>query len=181
MNRLQEFEKLKNQKGLTEKEAFAFYDSLEPVSLDFMFGVWKGEGFATGHPMDGLLEAFDWYGKEFVDSENVHPLLFKHGQGKIYKVHPGKVPFSLAMVYPHNLLWLARPFFRLGKIYLHTKKSKARIRVVEFRGKHSVAMIYDDLPIYDHFRKIDERTVLGVMDLKGLNQFFFFALQKQYK
>jgi hypothetical protein len=178
MDQTEAFLKLKNKKGKTEAESFEFYDRLEPVSLEFMRGVWKGEGFPTNHPMDGLLEAFDWYGKEFVDQENVHPLLFQHGNGKIYRVHPGRVPLGLAMIYPHNLLWLVKPFFRLGKLFLKTKKSKARIRLVDFRGKQSVAMIYDDLPIYDHFRRIDQNTVLGVMDLKGLTQYFFFVLHR---
>lgn len=33
--------------------------------------------------------------------------------------------------------------------------------------------------IYDHFQRVDERTVLETMDLKDLDQFFFFPLQKQ--
>ncbi len=41
------------------------FDSLEPVDVGFMIGNWKGEGFHTNHPMDGLLEAYHWYGKRF--------------------------------------------------------------------------------------------------------------------
>ena len=71
----------------TTERALQLFDALEPVSLDFMLGVWQGSGLETNHPMDGLLEASNWYGKEFVDTENVHPLLFLDGQGKILRWH----------------------------------------------------------------------------------------------
>ncbi|MEL6733484.1 MAG: GXWXG domain-containing protein, partial [Bacteroidota bacterium] len=44
-------------------EALVFFDSLPPVSLDFMWGEWEGAELPTGHPMDGLLGATGWYGK----------------------------------------------------------------------------------------------------------------------
>jgi len=40
----------------TTEEAMELFDSLEPVDVGFMIGNWKGEGFHTNHPMDGLLE-----------------------------------------------------------------------------------------------------------------------------
>ena len=39
-------------------------------------------------------------------------------------------------------------------------------------------MIYDKLPIQDIFRRVDERTVLGVMDYKGMTQPYFFVLRR---
>jgi len=39
-------------------------------------------------------------------------------------------------------------------------------------------MIYDHLPIMDLFRKVDDNTLLGVMDLKGMQQPFFFVLYR---
>ncbi|KAI8148482.1 hypothetical protein BJV82DRAFT_653576 [Fennellomyces sp. T-0311] len=42
----------------------------------------------------------------------------------------------------------------------------ARIRSVLFRGVVSSAMIYDNQPIIDHFRYIDNDTVVGYMDTK---------------
>ncbi len=39
-------------------------------------------------------------------------------------------------------------------------------------------MIYDEKPIHDVFRKIDENTVLGWMDLKQQAQPYFFILQR---
>jgi hypothetical protein len=72
----------------TTAEALELFDSLEPVDVDFMIGRWQGEGFHTGHPMDGLLEAYHWYGKRFESPEDVHPLVFSTSGG--IKV-PGQV------------------------------------------------------------------------------------------
>jgi hypothetical protein len=48
-----------------------------------------------------------------------------------------------------------------------------------YRGKSSATMIYDQLPINDVFRKIDQNTALGLMDLKGVKQPFFFILRRE--
>lgn len=50
----------------------------------------------------------------------------------------------------------------------------AVLRRVEFRGQVSAAMIYDHLPIIDHFRRIDDRAVMGVMDRKGKIEVYFY-------
>jgi len=60
-----------------------------------------------------------------------------------------------------------------------TRRSQARLRLTEYRGKSSATMIYDSLPINDVFRKVDENTVLGIMDMKGVAQPFFFILRRE--
>jgi hypothetical protein len=50
----------------------------------------------------------------------------------------------------------------------------AVLRPVAFRGKTSAAMIYDRLPIIDHFRKIDDEAVMGIMDHKGRIEVYFY-------
>jgi hypothetical protein len=49
---------------------------------------------------------------------------------------------------------------------------------MEYRGKVSATMIYDYLPINDTFRKVDDNTVLGIMDDKQSSQPFFFILKR---
>jgi len=44
---------------------------------------------------------------------------------------------------------------------------RARLRRVEYRGLVSTAMIYDRLPIIDHFRAVDGDTVMGLMETRG--------------
>jgi hypothetical protein len=158
--------------------AMAYFDSLEPASIEFMLGKWRGEGVPTDHPMDGLLENFNWYGKEFVSADHVHPLVFQQESGNLVKLNPQFMP----MKYARNSSITSQPWFRklfdLGTRVMKTDASKARLRMTEYRGKVSATMIYDDLPINDVFRKIDENTVLGVMDLKGMRKPFFFKLKR---
>ncbi len=40
----------------------------------------------------------------------------------------------------------------------------------------NATMVYDRHPIFDHFRKVDDNTVLGVMDRKGDTMPLFFFL-----
>ena len=53
--------------------AFELYDRLDPIDAASMISRWRGDGVTTGHALDGVLERFGWYGKEFVDADNVHP------------------------------------------------------------------------------------------------------------
>jgi hypothetical protein len=54
----------------------------------------------------------------------------------------------------------------------------ASIRRVEYRGVVTATMCYDKHPIFDHFRGVDARTVLGVMDRKGEAVPLFFHLRR---
>lgn len=159
-------------------EALALFDRLEPVDTDFMLGRWVGAGFATHHPMDGLLETFGWYGKAFITPDDVHPLLFRRG-GNIISISPKFMPMGLLWKHhvPRSALLnaLSLPL----KFALQTSRARARLRMLEHRGKVSATMIYDDLPIHDVFRKIDDVTVLGLMDLKDMPQPFFFLLRRE--
>ena len=167
------------QTGKTTTEiALELFDALETVNLDFMLDRWQGSGLHTEHPMDGLLEASNWYGKEFVDPENVHPLLFLDSQGKIFKVAPNPTAMNWIGKFPMLKNNFLKPLLMLTNSLLKTEASQARLRMMEYRGKVSATMIYDYLPINDSFRKIDDNTVLGVMDFKNLPQPFFFVLKR---
>ena len=162
-------------------EALALFDALEPVAIEAMVGTWRGEEFPTGHAMDGLLTAAGWYGKRFLDEESADPLLFyTAGRSEAFAVDPAKVPAqlmtfeSLPLPSTPGLHWIvlgARPV-------LQTQQPKARLRMVEARGRVSAAMIYDDLPIIDHFRRVDDATLIGMMDMRGMGRPYFFLLRR---
>lgn len=42
----------------------------------------------------------------------------------------------------------------------------------------SATMIYDQLPVNDVFRKLDDNTVIGVMDNRDVKDPFFFKLRR---
>ena len=163
----------------TTERALQLFDALEPVNLDFMLGRWQGSGLHTDHPMDGLLEMSNWYGKEFVDPENVHPLLFLDSQERIFKVAPNATMMNWILKFPIPKNNSLKPLLMLTNSLLKTEKSQARLRSIEYRGKVSATMIYDYLPINDYFRKVDDNTVLGIMDLKNSPQPFFFTLNRR--
>ncbi|MNR65591.1 hypothetical protein D3C85_1887000 [compost metagenome] len=51
--------------------------------------------------------------------------------------------------------------------------------MIGYRGKTSASMVYDQKAIIDHFRRIDEDTLLGVMDFKNQHELgFFFILRR---
>jgi hypothetical protein len=54
---------------------------------------------------------------------------------------------------------------------------------VEFRGETTATMIYDRRPILDHFKRIDEDTLLGVMNGKGVRsddgRYYYFLLSRE--
>lgn len=177
MNAL-EIQTVVQQRKATTEEALKLFDELDTVDLEFMLGRWQGSDFDTNHSLDGLLETMGWYGKEFVDADNVHPLLFGNGN-EIFKVDPNPVITNLGLKFPLPKDSSLKPLYgTMGKL-LKTEESKARIRMMEYRHKVSATMIYDYLPIHDVFRKIDNNTVMGLMDWKGIPQPFFFILNRE--
>lgn len=176
LNRIDE---ILQQDNTTTVEALALFDQLETVGTGFMLGRWQGSGFHTAHPMDGLLEVANWYGKEFVSEECVHPLLFLNGNREIFKISPSPQMMKLALRLPIPKSDAAKPLYTLFNPLLKTEKSQARLRMTEYRGKISATMIYDHLPIHDIFRRIDENTLFGLMDYKESQQPFFFILKRE--
>lgn len=162
----------------TTDEALEIFDAAEAIDPAFMIGTWHGDEVPTGHPMDGLLAASGWWGKRFVDAETVHPLLFptKDNTG-LWALNPAlafgglgvtsKLPLSLPV---SRVIAALRPV-------LQTRSAKARLRTTRYRGTDTATMIYDQLPINDVFRKLSDVAVIGAMDLRG-SQPYFFVLRR---
>jgi hypothetical protein len=160
-------------------EALALFDRLPATPLSAVLGRWRGSGLPTDHPLDGLLEAYGWYGKDFVDPETVHPLLFRDGRGAVHALNPALMPMGIAARNPRLLHHPAvRAVFSVCRPLLGTTRPAARLRPVEHRGVVSAALIYDALPIIDHLRAAAPDTLLGLMDLRGLAAPFFFLLRR---
>lgn len=159
--------------GTSLQEALAVFDSLPPISLEAMIGNWRGGGLATGHPLDGLLEAYGWHGKRFTSPDDVDPLVFAAGRGKTVALDPRYLPVALVCALrPHRWSWTAG-VFALASRLIRTRQPTARLRMIEHRGMTSAAMIYDRQPIVDHFREVEPSLLMGLMDLRGMPPFFF--------
>lgn len=99
---------------MTVTEALARFDALPAVTTQEMHGEWRGSGVHTGHEMDGLLEAYAWYGKSFVSDEAVHPLVFRNRAHEKYAIDPRLIPLSLSRYHALTRNAVARALFTLA-------------------------------------------------------------------
>lgn len=178
MKSFQEIIKLGN---CSTENALKIYDDLEIVDADFMIGRWRGSSFKTEATLDGLLEESGWFGKEFIDTETVHPLLYFKRDGKsTFALNPFYATFKYKklLLFAKRHSQLLKGFILLIRCFVSTKNPTARLRMVEHRGKVSAAMVYDEKAIIDSFRKVDENTLLGYMDSRDLSEPFFFVLTR---
>lgn len=59
----------------------AFWETLEPATIDFMIGEWKGGEFATGHRANGFMKTLNWFGKTFHSAADAKPLVCLDADG----------------------------------------------------------------------------------------------------
>ena len=146
-----------------------------------MIGTWRGAELPTGHPLDGLLEASGWWGKQFIDAESVHPLLFPTADGSaLWALNPSLAfgGLGLATRIPTMRNRNFTGLILKAKPLLGTTSAKARLRTTRYRGVDTATMVYDQLPINDVFRELDDDTALGAMDLRGSAKPYFFVLRR---
>ncbi|CAJ1583829.1 DUF4334 domain-containing protein [[Mycobacterium] wendilense] len=161
--------------------ALAIFDAAPAVDPEFMIGTWHGAELPTGHPLDGLLAASGWWGKQFRDAETVHPLLFRTADGSaLWPLNP--LPafggLGLAGRFPGLKQRNFTTAIVAGRPVLQARGPKARLRTTRYRGVDTATMIYDQLPINDVFRRLDDQSVIGAMDLRGVARPYFFVLRR---
>ncbi|MEU2086533.1 DUF4334 domain-containing protein [Streptomyces albus] len=72
-----------------------------------------------------------------------------------------------------------------GNLFSHKElgQGDASLYMVEFRGEVTATMVYDGRPILDHLKRIDDHTLLGCMNGKGVldqdGRHFFFLLERE--
>lgn len=167
------------QGGVSNAEALELFDSLPSLPMEESYGRWVGFGVPTNNPLDGVLERTGWHGKRFLDADRVDPLVMRGMGGGFFALNPAKVPLAAVLrggfLARPGVQRALRPFTPLFR----TSRPAARLRTIEYRGVVSTAMSYDALPVIDHFRVVDERTIMGAMDMRGLDEPFMFALQRE--
>lgn len=163
----------------TTAEACEIFDAADAVDPDFMLGTWHGSELPTGHPLDGLLAASGWWGKQFVDAETVHPLLFPTRDGSALWAFNPVLAFSvlgLATKVPGLKNRAFGGSIAVLQPLVGTRSPRARLRTTRFRGVDSATMIYDQAPVNDVFRRLSDDAVIGAMDLRGSSDPYFFVL-----
>ena len=159
------------EKGIiSAEEAFQILDDAPAIDCKFMIGAWRGFGFPTGHPSDHSLTSQGWYGKTFHSLDNVDPLVFSCKDGGVpWAADPEKI----MAVFERSAT------IQDSRAECESDKAEARLRRVEYRGQTTAAMVYNKQPIIDIFQRIDDTTVLGVMDNPQIagRPFFFYLVR----
>ncbi|KAL5043026.1 hypothetical protein BDW71DRAFT_210624 [Aspergillus fruticulosus] len=137
-----------SSKPVTPLAATILFNSLPPLSVSDLLGSWHGTCALTNHPGIAALKAARWVGKDFHSTEDVDPII------------------SLDPSLPYPPGHRASEDKREGRV-VNSLMGKARIREVKYNNVVSASMVYNDKPIIDYFRRVDERTVMGVMDAAG--------------
>jgi hypothetical protein len=60
-------------------------------------------------------------------------------------------------------------------------KGEASLWLEDFRGEVTATMVYDGQPVHDHFKKIDDDAVMGIMNGKGVRdngKYYYFYLER---
>lgn len=132
----------------------ALWADLRPTTVAELLGSWRGGDFATGHPASGLLNKIGWHGKRFDTALDGHPLICIDENGERYSN-------TQAAGGGHSSLW-----------------------DISFRGELTATMVYDALPVFDHFKAVDDTTLMGIMNGKlgplfGSNEAYFFWLERE--
>jgi hypothetical protein len=149
------FTELKERDGLiADAELDEFWTTLEPATIDFMIGEWRGGGFNNGHRINSLLTRANWFGKTINSPTDVQPIVCLDENGTKFS----NVKLS---------------------------KGEASLWLEEFRGEVTATMVYDGQPIHDHFKKIDDTAVMGIMNGKagldfgdGTGRYGYFYLER---
>ncbi|MAS54351.1 MAG: hypothetical protein CMJ44_06970 [Pimelobacter sp.] len=128
--------------------------ALTPVTVAEILGDWRGGDFATGHLASTVLEQVGWHGKRFHGPLDAQPLICRDADGALFS---------------------------------HLKAGgggEASLWPVEFRGESTATMVYDKMPVLDHFKRVDDTTLMGIMNGKleaafGVSDLYYFWLERE--
>ena len=137
-------------------------DEISPDELDAFW--------ATLAPVNAGEILGRWRGHEF---QTGHPLNGQMARGRWF----GKTFNSLSDVQPNMC------YDDDGNLYSNVEigNGEASLWNVEFRGEVTATMVYDGQPVFDHFKRVDEDTLMGIMNAKDLSAYgghFYFLLER---
>ena len=148
------FEHLREESSVSPDDLDALWADLDVVSVAEILGAWRGGDFATGHLASTVLEKVRWHGKTFLAPDDAKPLMCRDDAGELYS--------NLAA----------------------GGGGEASLWEVGFRGETTATMVYDKMPVFDHFKKVDDDTLMGIMNGKleaafGVSDLYYFWLERE--
>jgi len=114
----------------------------------------------------------EWKGGEFQTGHKMNGQLEKAGWF-------GKTFTSVSDVQP--LVCLDADGNKFSNVQMG--KGEASLWLEDFRGEVTATMVYDGQPVHDHFKKIDDDAVMGIMNGKGVRdngKYYYFYLERVY-
>jgi len=150
---------------LARKKFTEFKDRTDAIGDAELDDYWASLQPAT---IDGMLG--EWKGGEFVTGHQMN--------GQLEKARWfGKTFDSPADVQP--LVCLDDDGNRFSNVKMG--KGEASLWLEEFRGEVTATMVYDGQPVHDHFKRVDDDAVMGIMNGKGVidnGRYFYFYLER---
>lgn len=154
MDVVREVAELRARTGrIDPRELDALWKRLEPAGIDDLVG-------------------YRWRGFSFDTGHRTHSLL---GRARWYgKSFVSPLEVQPLVCYDEN-----------GELFSdkQTGRGEASLWEVGFRGEVTATMVYDGMAVFDHFKKVDDDTVIGVMNGKGKLVFddgehYWFGLER---
>lgn len=129
------------------EKVLELFSQLEPVSVDSMIGLWRVAAFGRA-PHD--------------------PIDIPPGPGAL----PQREGLGMRKLYGKRFVTRddAEPIVcrdENGSLVASVDFGVARLRELSFRGTPSAGMVYDTQPWIDYFRKLDDGTLVAMIDMKG--------------
>ncbi|SOJ57941.1 hypothetical protein MSIMFB_05422 [Mycobacterium simulans] len=150
---------------LARKKFTEFAERSEPIPDVELDDFWATLQPATIDDMIG-----EWRGGEFVTGHKMNGKLEQAAWfGKTFK--------SATDVQP--LVCLDAAGNKFSNVAMG--KGEASLWLEDFRGEITATMVYDGQPVHDHFKKIDDDTMMGIMNGKGVvdnGRYFYFYLER---
>lgn len=149
----QRFDELRGADRADPADLDELWAALSTVTVEEILGPWRGGDFATGHVASSVLEKVRWHGKRFDAPLDAKPLICRDEEGGLSS--------NLAA----------------------GGGAEASLWPVEFRGETTATMVYDALPVLDHFKRVDAATLMGIMNGKlesafGVSDLYYFWLER---
>jgi len=69
-----------------------------------------------------------------------------------------------------------------GELISYDQLGGASMWMIEYAGISTASMVYDNQPIVDHFKRVDDATVMGIMNGKEAmrsDRLFYFYLVRE--
>ncbi|WP_018902138.1 GXWXG domain-containing protein [Rhizobium sp. 2MFCol3.1] len=165
--------------GGLQSEKIAWFASLPPVMPDELIGVWCGEGIPSGHPLDGVLENLQWFGKKFHPDFRADALLFQWRPRRLVPAEPSFFPIRTVIRFAaFGRTSVARQLFSHLSKLVRARDTTAFVTLRSFGEDQTAAMVYDRQPIADFFRRIGDDEIAGMMVVEGDQRRYFFRLRR---